>query len=313
MSRKTKGNNQTAHFCSGATGTNLRNCRAWEKAKLISDKRVVPDALSRDQRRFEAMIVLVLAKALCDRQLDGALLGFQRVEPTPDSIRLYPHTVMANRVLKELLPRLDDDYDGQLRGVPGLRARWHQGTIVLYDLMTRAEARVNWPRRTPPAAADLESPGRQLWRHDRLDIEEADDRTHWSGEAYNNPRRPFVAETAARDWLLSRALRRIKILNLGASPHGFANTYSHQRDDLVIESCCRTGLAEITKWMSHSKFAERPKDPLLDALEALWPSAGETSLAGRIGVTFRCLADEECKYGEAAEAYIDEQRREWYS
>ena len=227
-----------AVFCRKATGTRYRKYLAWEEAGLICFRQPVADALSRGQRRFEAMIALVLAEALCDRQLDGALLGFHRVEPAPDGIGLYPHPAMANRVIRELLPRLDDEYYGELRGVPGLRARWHQGTIVLYDLTANAQVHVIWPRRPPPGAADLESPGRALWRHDRLDTKEAAGRARWTGEAYNNPRRPLAAEATARDSLLSRVLRRVALVNRGASPHGFATTYSHGQDLRAIVKTC---------------------------------------------------------------------------
>ena len=212
MSQRTRAH-RPALLCSKATGTRHRKCLAWEKAGLISFRQPVPDARSRDQRRFEAKIALVLAEALRDRQLDGALFGFHRVEPAPDGIGLYPHPAMANRVLRELLPRLDDEYYGELRGVPGLRPRWHQGTIILSDLMTTAQVYVIWPRRPPPVTADLESPGRALWRHGQMDAEEAVRRARWTGEAYDDPRRPFAAEAAARDWLLSRVLRRVALVN----------------------------------------------------------------------------------------------------
>ena len=297
-----------------ATGARWPECQALDKAGLIPSP-LVPDALNPDQRRFEAMIVLVLAKALSDRQLDRALLGFRRVTPTPHGISLDPHPVMANRVLRELLPRLDDEHYGELRGVPGLRARWHQGTIVLHDLSTTAEVHVIWPRRHRPAAADLESPGRALWRLDRLDAEEAHDRKRWSQEAYRKSRQRWAAEAAARDWLMSRVLRLVALLNQGASPHGYANTYSHGNKDLIVESCCRTDPAKIKRLMRKSEMAVSPKDPLLEALEAPEDGAGQISLRGRIGVTFRCLRDDGCasESGRMLEADIAEQRREWYS
>lgn len=303
-----------AVICSRATGTNQRKCVVWEKAGLITSQRPVPDALSRDQRRFEAMIVLVLAKALCEYQLDGALLGFDRVEPAPDGIGLYPHPVMAKRVIRELLPRLDDEYYGELRGVPGLRARWHQGTIVLYDLTTNAQVRVIWPHGHPPATADLESPnGRALWRRDQLDAEEAVGLAWWTGEAYSNPKRPWEAETAARDWLMSRVLRRVALVNRGASPHGFANTYSHGDEDLVVESCCGTDSAKLKDLLDQSKLAKPPKDPLLEALDPPRQHPGEISLRGHIGVTLRCLRDEECESEPGRADGNICKRREWYS
>lgn len=311
MSQRTRAH-RPATLCSKATGTRYRKCLAWEEAGLISFRQPVPDALSRDQRRLEAMITLVLAGALRDFQLDGALLGFHQVEPAPDGVGLYPHPAMANRVIGQLLPRLTDY--GELRGVPGLRARWHQGTIVLYDLTTSARVRVIWPRRLPPGAADLESPGRALWRHDRLDAEEAADRARWTGEAYTHLKRPSVAEATARDWLLSRVLRRVALVNRGSSPHGFANTYSHGYDDLIVESCCGTVPAEIKRLLCQSGMAVPPEDPALEALEAPWQSAGEISLGGHAGVTFRCLRDDECRLKpDRAYAHIDKLRREWYS
>jgi hypothetical protein len=303
-----------ATLCRKATGAQYRKCLAWEEAGLISFPQPVPDALSRDQRRFEAMITLVLAKALCDRQLDGALLGFHRVEPSPDGIVLYPHTAMAKRLIRELLPRLDDEYEGQLRGVPGLRPRWQQGTIVLYDVTTSAQVRVIWRGCPPLVAVDLESPGVALWRHDVLDAEEATYRLRWTGEAYANPKRRSVVEAAARDWLLSRILRRLALVNQGASSHGFANTYSHVDDDLVVESCCGTDPAKSKRLLVRSGLATPPEDPLLAGLEGPRQGAGQINLGGRIGVTFRCLHDDECTLEPGrANAYIDQQRREWYS
>lgn len=311
MSHRTQAH-RPATVCHRATGTQYRECLAWEEAELISSRQPVPDAVSPDQRRFEAMIVLVLARALRDFQLDGALLGFQQAEPAPDGIGLHPHDVMANRVIGELLPRLTDD--GELRGVPGLRARWHHGAIVLYDLTAGAQVRVIWPRRLPPAAADLESPGRALWRRDRLDPHEAAGRALWSGEAYSNPRRPAAAEAAARDWLLSRLLRRVALVNRGASAHGYANTYSHGDEDLIIESCCGTDPAEIKRLLSQSKMDEPPQDPVIQALEAPWQGAGEISLGGHSSVTFRCWRDDKCRPEPGREyAHIDKLRREWYS
>ena len=134
------------------------------------------------------------------------------------------------------------------------------------------------------------------------------------GEAYNNPRRPLAAEAAARDWLLSRVVRRVALVNRGASPHGFANTYSHGDGDLIVESCCGTDPAEIKRLLCQSRMAESPEDPLLEALEAPRQGAGEISLGSHIGVTFRCLHDDECVLEPGrADAHIDKQRREWYS
>jgi len=202
----------------------------------------------------------------------------------------------------------------ELRGVPGLRARWHLGAVVLYDLMSHARVHVIWPRHSPPGAADLESPGRALWRHGQLDTEEVTDRARWTGETYSNSRRPLAAEAAARDWLLSRVLRRVALVNRGASPHGFANTYSHNDHDLIVESCCGTDPAKIKRLLSQSGLAEPPEDPSLEVLDAPREVGGEIGLASRIWVTFRCLDDDECTLEPGrAEAHIDKQRREWYS
>jgi hypothetical protein len=123
----------------------------------------------------------------------------------------------------------------------------------------------------------------------------------------------MVADAAARDWLMSRVLRRVALVNRGASPHGFANTYSHV-DDLVVESCCGTNPAEIRTLMRQSGMWAPPDDPYLEALDAPRPDEDEISPSSRTGVTFRCLDDEECRLEPgAAEAHIDEQRREWYS
>ena len=120
-----------------------------------------------------------------------------------------------------------------------------------------------------------------------------------------------MAQAAARDWLLSRVLRRVALVNLGASPHGFANTYSHIDHDLIVESCCGTHPAKMKRLMSQSGMAVPPEDSLLEALEAPLPGTGEISLASRVGVTFRCLQDEEYTQGE--DGYVAKPRHEWYS
>jgi hypothetical protein len=106
----------------------------------------------------------------------------------------------------------------------------------------------------------------------------------------------------------------VALVNRGASPHGFANTYSHHNDDLIVESCCGTDPAQIKTLLCQSKMAVPPEDPLLEALDAPRQHAGEISLGGHAGVTFRCLHDDECALEPGrADAHIDEQRREWYS
>jgi hypothetical protein len=113
---------------------------------------------------------------------------------------------------------------------------------------------------------------------------------------------------------MSRILRRVALVNRGTSLHGFANTYSHGLDDLIVESCCGADPAEIKKLLGQSGMATPPEDPSLEALKTPRQGAGQISLGGHIGVTFRCLHDDECALEPAqADAYIDKQRREWYS
>lgn len=314
MSQRNR-NHRAATLCSKATGTRYRKCLEWEEAGLISVRQPVPDAAGPDQRRFEAMIVLTLAEALRDSQLDGALLGIDRVEPGPLGIRLYPHPDMAKRVVRELLPRVVSEERGEILGVPGLRLRWQHGAFVLFDLTTGAQAHLIWPRRVLPLAADLEAGGRALWQHGRLGGEEEHDRVRWTGEIFGEEeRRRLTADMPVRDWAMSRILRRIALVNQGSSPHGFANTYSHFQMDLIIESCCGTDPAESKRLLLQSGMTVAPSDPLRESLTPSSDGEGWVGLSGHIGVAFRCReADRRERPHDVSQELIDRVRREWYS
>ncbi|AEN09536.1 MULTISPECIES: hypothetical protein [unclassified Streptomyces] len=193
----------------------------------------IADASEPRQRRLEAHMAHVLASRFQDRQLNGALLGVQGAQTAPGHLGLTVEPTMADEVLRELLPRLDDSYGG-LRGVPGLRVRPVDGGIVLQD--SSGSARVfaetsdgrAWRL---PTAEEGETP---LWTRPLGDLssEEHEEAEGWAGAW------PTVPDAAVRDLMLSRVLRRPGLVNRASAPHGFANCYTHHSGDLVIEWCC---------------------------------------------------------------------------
>lgn len=312
MSQRNR-NHRAATLCSKATGTRYRKCLAWENKGLISVRQPVPDAVSHDQCRFEAMIALTLAEAFRDSQLDGALLGLNRVEPRLHGIELYPHPDMAKRLVRQLLPRLVGDDDGDFQGVPGLRPSWQRDAVTLRDLASSAQARVIWPEGAPPPEADFKLTDRELWRRGPMDDEEERDRDRWTG-LYEGRRFRSSAELGVRDMAMSRILRRVALVNRGASPHGFANTYSHSRRDLIIESCCGTDPEESKRLLVQSGIADPVEDPLFGLLEPSVESEGPIDFGDSVCVTFRCRGvDKRIGAHDVPEELIDQLRREWYS
>ncbi|WP_406355393.1 hypothetical protein [Streptomyces sp. NBC_00658] len=94
------------------------------------------------------------------------------------------------------------------------------------------------PRDVPPGGRTADGEDhqevRQLWRSaEALDPLEEEELRFWNMEP--SSRRKEVIE---RNWLLSRILRRSAIVNLAGNSHGWANTYTHSYEDVVIEWCC---------------------------------------------------------------------------
>ncbi|MEV5975778.1 hypothetical protein [Streptomyces sp. NPDC052114] len=192
----------------------------------------VADAADPHQRRLEAHMAHVLASSFKDRQLNGALLGVREARPDGQSLELTLESDMADEVLRELLPRFDHIYGG-IRGVPGLRTRGNGDRVVLHDALGPAQVTVihsdHGHMRLPSAREDevllwKRGPG-GLSRDERQEAEE------WADSEGS-------ADLRVRDLLMSRILRRPRLVNRTAEPHGFANCYTHHSGDLVIEWCC---------------------------------------------------------------------------
>ena len=253
---------QAAVACSKLTGTSYGRCVQLERQGLISPRDPVPDASTADQRSFEALLVHVAANALSERQL-GAAFGFVSAFPGMDHITLVPHTRMAGRVLWELLPRLDTEH-ACVRGVPGMRMEWRKDRIVLRDLLS--QARVHLVRSVDPGAiADYLLPfERQLWAAGNAELSEveAEARAYW---ALANTSQEMWHKTA-RDWLLSRMLRRPALINMTCGQHGWASTYSGDREALTIKWCCDESPATLARRFRDSGVGTRPEDPLLGPL-----------------------------------------------
>ncbi|WP_152436811.1 hypothetical protein [Nocardiopsis xinjiangensis] len=175
----------------------------------------------------------MIAEALRDKQIDSAILGIKKVEPRPDGPILYVHPEMANTIVAELLPVFDSDYDG-VRGVPGLRLG-HQGNgrLTLVDASSRSTVFLqhedkNWRPNLPSGKPGIN----QLWLDQNKLIHSERHTLHYWHSDWGTGSRD------TRNLLLSRVLRRPKIIDRAGSSHGWANTYTHSYFDLVIESCC---------------------------------------------------------------------------
>ncbi|WP_193518217.1 hypothetical protein [Nocardiopsis kunsanensis] len=223
---------------SRATGLQYRNCTNWEKEGKISPFQPVPDASSPSQKSFEAFVVHVIAEALRDKQIDSAILGIKKVEPRPEGPIFHLHPEMADTIVSELLPVFDSDYGG-VRGVPGLRPRrYHNGRLALADASSGSTVFLqrnhkNGRDETWRPSILYGAPGtKQIWLdQNQLTLSERHELHYWRSDL-----EPSASHL--RDLLLSRVLRRPKIVDRAGASHGWANTFTHSYFDLVIESCC---------------------------------------------------------------------------
>ncbi|MEW2416883.1 hypothetical protein AB0953_24575 [Streptomyces sp. NPDC046866] len=253
MSTHGSNRHRTATLCARATGIRYTRCAQWAADGLITRHQPVPDARTTAQRAFEARVVNVLANALRDEQIDGAVLGVTGAVPTPDGLVLELHPEMAHRVVAELLPAFDRGYGG-LRGVPGLRLVGRAGEWLLEDVGSPARIRLTHPDPgwTPRLPQDTELLT-ELWRGKpaSLDRTEAEELTLWrSGRGVPRP--------LLRDIMLSRLLRRPLVVNEAGAAHGWANAYSHGYSDLVIEWCCGRDRDEVERKLRRSGLAAPP-------------------------------------------------------
>lgn len=274
---------RAAIACRDLTGVGWGRFVAWDEQGLISRERPVPDASTADQRSFEALIVNILANALSDRQL-GAAFGIASVFPAPGHITIRLHPGMASRVLWELLPRYDAAYGG-VRGVPAMRMERWAGRIILRDLLSKARVDVIHPGDPRSMMHMLISPEQPLWLEGSTSLHnsEAEDRAYWAAEQGALS----LAKAAGRDWLLSRMLRRPCLVNRTCRQHGWANTYTHVYEDLVIEWCCDDTPAELAHHLQRTGVTDWPDDPRLGVHRAPEPGAQGTLRLGDARVIFR--------------------------
>jgi len=265
-----------AAWCSRLTGAPYTRCLAWEQQGLISRHNPVPDAGTRAQRNFEALIFTELANELRDRQLDRAIVGVVAVTPARDEITLWLHEMMAKRVWWSLLPRYDAEFE--VLGVPGLRVHEEGGRgVVLRDLWSDARVRVV---QSPRCLPELHSQEHALWTSEkRLHDEEA-------------RRRAFEDDhpISGCDWLLSRLLRRPLLLSRAASSHGWANSYTPAGGVLTVESCCTEQPAALAEKFRKSGLTRLPDDMQVGTAHSTLPPLPEghgTLDVGEARITLR--------------------------
>ncbi|MFB7467217.1 hypothetical protein ACFCZ1_27585 [Streptomyces sp. NPDC056224] len=307
MSTHGSNRHRTATLCARATGIPHTRCAQWAAAGLITRHQPVPDGRSAAQRAFEARVAYVLANALRDEQVDGAVLGVTGAVPTTDGLTLALHPQMAHRVIAELLPTFDSDYGG-LRGVPGLRPAGHDGAWTLRNVGDDAAIRLThpdpeWGPRLPEDTEVLT----ELWRGSptALDRREEEDLPAW----YDRRGGP---QPVLRDVVLSRLLRRPLLVNEAGAAHGWANTYSHAYTDLVIEWCCGRDQDDVERNLRRSGLAAPPPEGV-----AYRPARGKPRARGTIAledayVVVRALGS--CDTGESTftAEWITEQNRARY-
>lgn len=206
----------------------------------------MPDATDAGRRAFEAQVALVLADRLRHEQVDGALLGFTRAQPTPDGLVLSLHPITADRVVAELLPRIDTRYGG-MRGVAGLRLTGGPGRWRLAGLLGDTHIRLMHPDPAwMPVLPDDQPDLTYLWRRRPRSLHGIE-----AG-------RPHDRWGEARDWLLSRLLRRTSLVNEAGAGHGWANTYTHGSRGVVIEWCCAISTDHMARCLVRSGLLAVP-------------------------------------------------------
>jgi hypothetical protein len=241
-----------------ATGMGYKQCRLVELDKRSWWRLPVPDPVSPEQARFEAIAVKALAVELGDRQVGGAVLGVEGVDLQSDRLICWLHPVMARRVVSTLLPRFDHEHGG-IEGIPGARPKIVDGNLRLADLFSDAslELRVRRSRQPLVPLTDPGSGVRPLWRLPGPTVEEVEERAWWGSDrnlGLGNPAEPGVFET--RDLLFSRLLRRPGITNRVAHTHGLVNSFTHG-ENVILEWCCGASAEQISKLLDESGLSFR--------------------------------------------------------
>ncbi|MFJ4189010.1 hypothetical protein [Kitasatospora sp. NPDC089509] len=254
------------------TGLPLWRSRELARQVRVFVKYPAPDATTHAQRRFEAMVVGVLANAFRDRQRDGAMLGVLFATHDGDGLTLHLHPEMADEAVGELLA----GWTGARRaveGVPGVRWSARDGRLVIESAI--------FPARITLVRAD----GAPLWVPDELPDEivlvalqsEVAHASSWD--------RPDASDV--RDLLWSRLLRRPTLLNRAAAAHGVANCYTHDVVDLVIEWCCGDSVEALLAALLAHGLADGLADGLAVAHAAEFYRASATAMIGGRTVVLR--------------------------
>jgi hypothetical protein len=217
-------------------------CTTWQRDGRIWVGQPVPDGASSLQRAFEAHIAHQIAGTVRDRQIGSAVLGITKVEPWADCPVLHPHPEMTWRIIAGLLP---DKRDDGTRGVPGLRPLQVGDDLLLRQADTGAQvllsgcaAELSTSIRSTSAVAQA-----RVFKTSMDESEKADQRD-WETTGEGRKGKLFAD---ARDYLLSRVLRRPGIINKTGLIHSQVNTYSHGYDDLAVQWCCGTLVGELAE------------------------------------------------------------------
>lgn len=130
---------QTAKLTRKLTG--MRHSHALHMARIGATERhrPVPDALTADQRAFEARLAFALVDAFPDYlQPHGFPWGIATVTSSPTSLDIHPAPGTTEHLLGALVPYHDRRYGG-IRGASGARVTiTEDGWWILRDLHTAA-------------------------------------------------------------------------------------------------------------------------------------------------------------------------------
>ncbi|MCM1968892.1 hypothetical protein [Streptomyces sp. G1] len=215
----------------------------WAEDGLITRQRPVPDADTPHQQAFEAQLLAGLAGA--------AVLGLTGIRPAPVEPSLTLHPDRSREVLDAVLPRLSED--GALHGVPGLRLVSDGGSWWLTRTACQSRVRLvhpqpGWAPSLPPTGPAAGGP-EQLWRSHRHGLHPAEvARLHGRADGGETSR--------DRDRLLSRMLRRLRLITEAAAEHGRVHLETTQWYDLVIMCCCGSGAAKLMHGLRRSALGE---------------------------------------------------------
>jgi hypothetical protein len=227
---------QTAKLTRKLTGMPHTQALQMARGGDTERDRPVPDALTADQRAFEARLAFALIEAFPEHlQPHGYPWGIASVRADTDGLDIHPDPAATAYLLGALVPCHDRQYGG-VQGASGTRVTISDGWWILHDLQTAAKVRVAAPASADPRRGRNEaSPrSRRYITAARLTREERRDLGHIERIARSKP----DGWLAHRNILGSRLLRRPGLVQLLAQAHGNANIYSHASMDVVLEWCC---------------------------------------------------------------------------